>query len=92
MFFLVQGFTAGGDLDSGKEAGALEANIPGKESLETSEDIIRKEDSAFDINALVSRSLPIANASSKLDIASVFGTTTSKRILKKGKWQSNMEI
>lgn len=78
------GFTAGGDLDSGKEAGALEANTSGKESLETSEDIIRKEDSAFDINALVSRSLPIANASSKLDIASVFGTTTSKRILKKG--------
>lgn len=81
------GFTMVGDLDSAKEAGTLEASISGKDSLETPEDITRKDDSAFvtDINAFVSRSLPsVANASSKLDIAAVFGTSASKRILKKG--------
>lgn len=80
------GLTAAGDLDSGKEAGGLEPGS-GKDPLETSEDIMRKDDSSFvaDLNALVSRSLPsIGNAGTKLDIASVFGTSSAKRVLKVG--------
>ncbi|MCO5587112.1 hypothetical protein L7F22_041059 [Adiantum nelumboides] len=81
------GLTVTGEMESGKEGGGLEPGTSGKESIEASEDILRKDDSSFvaDLNALVSRSLPsIANAGTKLDVASVWGTSSGKRVLKVG--------
>ena len=87
FILILQGIAAGRDTETGKDSGMLEQGTSGKETLEPSEEIVRKDESSFvaDMNALVSRTLPpIPNVSSKLDITSVFTASTSKRILKTG--------